>query len=241
MSKKKCPECPAGEKWAVPYADFLSLLLALFIALYAIGAVDAEKAEALTNEFIKIFDFPDTKSAVEKRTQNAQSDQQTQSTGIMTAQDVSDEVSVKRNKNNERYNIALDQAENQIAIDLPASVKFAQNSSEITDPDTINFVRIVSMIIFKLPDSVAVEIRGYADENPDHTSNYILGANRAFSVFNMLLDQGVDSKRLRYTSFGDSVKLPNTADMKIAKIYFRVDIKDKKLQRSVLDLVSTIK
>ena len=32
---KKCPkcECPAGEKWAVPFADFLSLLLALFIAL----------------------------------------------------------------------------------------------------------------------------------------------------------------------------------------------------------------
>ncbi|ECH3963959.1 flagellar motor protein MotB, partial [Campylobacter coli] len=25
MAKKhKCPECPAGEKWAVPYADFLS-------------------------------------------------------------------------------------------------------------------------------------------------------------------------------------------------------------------------
>ncbi|EOH5259737.1 hypothetical protein ACMCYW_001727, partial [Campylobacter jejuni] len=24
MAKKhKCPECPAGEKWAVPYADFL--------------------------------------------------------------------------------------------------------------------------------------------------------------------------------------------------------------------------
>ena len=36
MSKKKAKcECPAGEKWAVPFADFLSLLLALFIALYA--------------------------------------------------------------------------------------------------------------------------------------------------------------------------------------------------------------
>ncbi|MBH0261968.1 flagellar motor protein MotB, partial [Helicobacter pylori] len=41
MAKKNKPtECPAGEKWAVPYADFLSLLLALFIALYAISAVN---------------------------------------------------------------------------------------------------------------------------------------------------------------------------------------------------------
>ncbi|GAA9558527.1 hypothetical protein UBN61_11140 [Helicobacter pylori] len=33
MAKKNKPtECPAGEKWAVPYADFLSLLLVNYIA-----------------------------------------------------------------------------------------------------------------------------------------------------------------------------------------------------------------
>mgnify|MGYP000387921959 CR=1 FL=1 len=45
--KKKCPECPAGERWAVPYADFLSLLLALFIALYAISSQNKDKLKAL--------------------------------------------------------------------------------------------------------------------------------------------------------------------------------------------------
>ena len=53
--KKKCPECPAGEKWAVPYADFLSLLLALFIALWAISETNPAKVEALKTEFVKIF------------------------------------------------------------------------------------------------------------------------------------------------------------------------------------------
>ena len=43
--KKKCPECPAGEKWAVPYADFLSLLLALFIALWAISSTSNADSE----------------------------------------------------------------------------------------------------------------------------------------------------------------------------------------------------
>lgn len=52
---KKCPkcECPAGEKWAVPFADFLSLLLALFIALYALASVNIEKQKALKEEFVK--------------------------------------------------------------------------------------------------------------------------------------------------------------------------------------------
>ncbi len=61
---KKCKkqECPAGEKWAVPYADFLSLLLALFIALYAISAANTEKVKALKTEFIKIFDYPASKT-----------------------------------------------------------------------------------------------------------------------------------------------------------------------------------
>ena len=53
---KKC-ECPAGEKWAVPLADFLSLLLALFIALYALASVNTEKMKALKEEFVKIYDY----------------------------------------------------------------------------------------------------------------------------------------------------------------------------------------
>lgn len=67
MSKKKKCECPAGEKWAVPYADFLSLLLALFIALYALASVNMEKQKALKEEFIKIYKFPSA-NIVEEQT-----------------------------------------------------------------------------------------------------------------------------------------------------------------------------
>lgn len=56
--KKKCPECPtcpACEKWAVPTADFFSLQLALFIALYAIASVNTDRAKQISQEFEKIF------------------------------------------------------------------------------------------------------------------------------------------------------------------------------------------
>ncbi|MDX1808474.1 MAG: OmpA family protein [Sulfurospirillaceae bacterium] len=57
--KKKCKktECPAGEKWAVPYADFLSLLLALFIALYALASVNKKKMDALKAAFVQIYSY----------------------------------------------------------------------------------------------------------------------------------------------------------------------------------------
>ncbi|MEJ7553560.1 MAG: flagellar motor protein MotB, partial [Aquificaceae bacterium] len=41
--KKKCPE-EVSEKWAIPYADFLTLLLCLFIALFAMAQAGKQAA-----------------------------------------------------------------------------------------------------------------------------------------------------------------------------------------------------
>ena len=227
--KKKVQECPAGEKWAVPYADFLSLLLALFIALYAISAINKAKVEALKTEFIKIFDFPDTRS-LKDTSKPSNSDKEFDSPSI--AVQIQNQTPTNVNLNNERYKVTLDQAENQVAIDLPASIKFDYQSSKIYNPDVINFINIVAMIINKIPESVSVDIRGYADDFGDYETDYRLGIERAYSVFTMLANNGVESKRMRITSFGDSVNIINS-DLKIAKIYFKIDVKDKALQKSV--------
>lgn len=235
--KKKAQECPAGEKWAVPYADFLSLLLALFIALYAISAINKAKVEALKTEFIKIFDFPDTRS-FKDTSKPSNSDKEFDSPSI--AVQIQNQTPTNVNLNNERYKVTLDQAENQVAIDLPASIKFDYQSSKIYNPDVINFINIVAMIINKIPESVSVDIRGYADDFGDYETDYRLGIERAYSVFTMLANNGVESKRMRITSFGDSVNIINS-DLKIAKIYFKIDVKDKALQKSVLDILSELK
>lgn len=235
--KKKAQECPAGEKWAVPYADFLSLLLALFIALYAISAINKAKVEALKTEFIKIFDFPDTRS-LKDTSKPSNSDKEFDSPSI--AVQIQNQTPTDVNLNNERYKVTLDQAENQVAIDLPASIKFDYQSSKIYNPDVINFINIVAMIINKIPESVSVDIRGYADDFGDYETDYRLGIERAYSVFTMLANNGVESKRMRITSFGDSVNIINS-DLKIAKIYFKIDVKDKALQKSVLDILSELK
>lgn len=238
MAKKnKKVECPAGEKWAVPYADFLSLLLALFIALYAISAVNSSKVEALKTEFIKIFDFPQSKGVRENQ-KTSKEEQRFDGRGIMTQ--TNENVAIKENLNNERYKVALDQAENQIAIDLPAGIKFDSKSADIYNPDIINFINIVSMIIKKMPESVSVEVRGYADDYSDYLRDYKLASDRAYNVLKMLVSNGVDLKRMRFSSFGNSVVLKNQ-DLKLVKIYFRIDRKDKKLQKSVLDIMSNIK
>lgn len=54
MSKKKQPahhEEEAGEAWLLPYSDLMTLLLAVFIVLFAVSKVDEAKAKAISSEF----------------------------------------------------------------------------------------------------------------------------------------------------------------------------------------------
>ncbi|WP_019421150.1 flagellar motor protein MotB [Paenibacillus sp. OSY-SE] len=57
MSKKRSQphEEHADESWLIPYADILTLLLALFIVLYGMSAVDAKKFEQMSQAFSVAF------------------------------------------------------------------------------------------------------------------------------------------------------------------------------------------
>ncbi len=54
MSKKRehaHQEEEAGEAWLLPYSDLMTLLLAVFIVLFAVSKIDAEKAQQISQQF----------------------------------------------------------------------------------------------------------------------------------------------------------------------------------------------
>ncbi|MFC8051670.1 flagellar motor protein MotB, partial [Bacillus subtilis] len=53
--KKKHEDEHVDESWLVPYADILTLLLALFIVLYASSSIDAAKFQMLSKSFNEVF------------------------------------------------------------------------------------------------------------------------------------------------------------------------------------------
>ncbi|WP_394522686.1 OmpA/MotB family protein [Lacrimispora sinapis] len=56
MSKKRKhahQEEEAGEAWLLPYSDLMTLLLAVFIVLFAVSKIDAQKAQQISEEFSK--------------------------------------------------------------------------------------------------------------------------------------------------------------------------------------------
>ncbi|TKX31279.1 flagellar motor protein MotB [Campylobacter estrildidarum] len=243
MAKKvKCPECPAGEKWAVPYADFLSLLLALFIALWAISKTNPAKVEALKTEFVKIFEYTATQT-VQQQTQDTQKFKGSQEEKDDELNKLK-QMSMSQQEIIKKLQAALDQSENQEILNLPSKVEFSRGSSEIESADMQDYLKRIAQLISYLPPQVEIEIRGYTDNSDSALRSYDLGYARAQSVLKYLIEGGVNTKNINLKSYGLNNPIDGNAqalENNRAQIYFKVDIKDSAAKQSVLNLIEKSK
>ena len=209
MSKKKKCECPAGEKWAVPYADFLSLLLALFIALYALASVNMEKQKALKEEFIKIYKFPSANIVEEQDKQEK----------AMTDEPVDDNVEGKKvivhtleNKDEQEQNqnkgANLIELPNGSLMSVPAHLAFENGKSEITSVFANDFLSNLAKLINAMPEDTEINVKGYAQDsevkNSRHKDALELSTARANNVIRELVKYNVKPSRLYSSGFGSN-------------------------------------
>ncbi|MBM0636785.1 flagellar motor protein MotB [Campylobacter sp. VicNov18] len=242
MAKKhKCPECPAGEKWAVPYADFLSLLLALFIALWAISKTNPAKVEALKTEFIKIFDYTST--------QTVQEESKTQEKYKGASKEESDELkslkqmTMTQQEVIERLQAALDQSDNQIALNLPSKIQFERGSDQIISADVQDYLKRMVELTTYLPPQAKIEIRGYTDNSDSTLRSYELAYKRAENVLKYFIEGAVNLKNISIKSYGLNNPInanPQALENNRVEIYFKVDTTDTNTQKSVLELINKI-
>lgn len=240
--KKKCPECPAGEKWAVPYADFLSLLLALFIALWAISNVSPADSEALKTEFIKIFDF--TLTSPVSSNQDDISDNEVE--GESGAISQTSAVSTAEIQQMAQDGGILEQMDMGLSLRLPSNLFFDSGSAEITNSDVYLYLKRMTEIIKKLPDHVRIDVRGYTDNSSlpigsRYKDNYELSSARSLAVMKALIKNGISSERISFSGYGEyQAVAPNDTPLNRAKnnrveIFFFVDQKDVPMTRSILE------
>ncbi|MCU7700785.1 hypothetical protein ODV97_12945 [Enterococcus gallinarum] len=64
MKRKKKHEEHVDEAWLLPYSDMLTLLLALFIVMFAMAKVDDEKFQEIRSEFGTILSSHHSSSSV---------------------------------------------------------------------------------------------------------------------------------------------------------------------------------
>lgn len=257
---KKCKktECPAGEKWAVPFADFLSLLLALFIALYALASVNTEKMKALKEEFVKIYDYsakPEESNPVIRM--NAKSGDAAKDKEKGNAGGVSQtlEEIAKLAQMMEKMNIgegSLEQKVDGATLKFPAKLLFAPGSAEINNSDSMLFLKRVSDIVARLPQNIEIIVKGYTDNSAlpsgsKFQDNLELSTARANAVIRILIKNGIAKDRLSSAGYGDTKPLSteNTQEAKDknGRVEFTMRISgpnNAAKQESILDTLNTI-
>jgi chemotaxis protein MotB len=243
---KKCPECAAGEKWAVPTADFFSLLLALFIALYALASVNKEKLRAIKEEFVKIYDYapvpeamnpvvdmapeakpsPDATSNPSGQTPVAEGGSLLVGTpSVPTGEPASDAITaIKQDmKNASMGEGPLDQTLDGILLKLPVTIPFRGSNATIDDENMHLFIKRIADIINALPPYVDISVRGYTDDQAVPAGSAIhdnleLSGARASTVVRELVANGISADRLSSAGFGSSKPIvSNTSEANRAK------------------------
>jgi chemotaxis protein MotB len=207
----------------ISYADFLTLLFAFFVFLYAISSIDDSKFQAVSQNLLQIFDVrPSSVDPIEldatpqgpdlfnplfrpepiPSTREDVSDTETfqrESTLLQVRQEVDDQFQQLV----QDQLISVSGTENWLAINLEEPILFSPGSADITASAEAVLYE-VARILAPLQNPVAVE--GYTDSSAtgsDELSNWGLSALRAVSVVEYLQQAGVDPQRLSALGFGE--------------------------------------
>ncbi|MFY0675586.1 MAG: OmpA family protein, partial [Bacteroidia bacterium] len=108
---------------------------------------------------------------------------------------------------------------------LPNNIEFDNSSAKITAGSTAELDKIAAYLIAN--PSVNVTIDGYTDNTGNGDANIILSKKRAASVYDYLVQRGVDAKQLNHNGFGNTKPIADNASENGRLINRRVEIKVK--------------
>lgn len=214
------------ESWLIPYADLLTLLLALFIVLFAQSTMDAKKFEAMGRAFNEAFhggtgvldhSAPvETPAPPQDAKHNPSGNEQTpakQADQVDQAKQAEQENFEELKKKIDKYlqeNALQDQIKTDLQPDglrivIPDVTFFRSGSADIQE-DKFATIRQMATVLSLFPRQVVVS--GHTDNKPIHNasfdSNWDLSAKRAVNFLQILLDSGkLDASLFSAVGYGE--------------------------------------
>ncbi len=196
------------ERWLVSYADFITLLFAFFVVMYAVSAVNESKyrvlADALGDAFGKapagaevlVPDLHPTRSlAPEMKRRTLKQQQALEEREHMT--DVANKLLEAMGPMVKEGKVRVVQSRRGVTIEINANVLFRPGEANL-EPASLGVLRAVATTLAREPFNL--EITGHTDEVPIRSaqfpSNWELSAVRASSVVRLFAENGIDPARL---------------------------------------------
>lgn len=195
------------ERWLVSYADFITLLFAFFVVMYAMSSVNEGKYKTLSETLSLAFN-EHAAPVSPPLSGGALADKTPQPPEISPPDPALahlQETLIKRLKPLiEKHLVRVSMNKRGVIVDINASVLFPSGEAILT-AEARPIILAVTQALQDLPNQILAE--GYTDDQPINTlvypTNWELSAGRAIAVVRMMQAAGVNPARLGATGYGE--------------------------------------
>lgn len=219
------PEEPEShERWLVSYADFITLLFAFFVTMYALSSVNEGKYRVLSDSLVQAFrnvpaNVSGTKIAPKMSAPRISAPVAPLAASLQKASNVPKEQRrvLRAKMRNMAQAIAeamaplvregqvrVTETSRGVTVEINASVLFDSGDAQL-DPRAVAALQAVAQIL--APTEFPVIVEGHTDNTPISTaqfpSNWELSVVRAARVVRLFIDAGVAPQRVTASGYGE--------------------------------------
>lgn len=220
------------ERWLVSYADFITLLLAVFAVMYAISQVNEGKYRKMTNSLITAFakeaerrtplivapdplpqrietplapPTPAPETSVDSRSEKARRFAEAKLRQHEKLQRIARDIVAAFAPLVEDGQVRVMQNERGVRVEINANVLFSSGEAALHE-ESSKALKAVAQVLQN--GDQAIQVEGHTDTRPITTprfpTNWELSAVRATSVVRLLVDNGVAASRLTAVGYGEN-------------------------------------
>jgi chemotaxis protein MotB len=229
--KKKVPEQENHERWLISYADFITLLFAFFVVMFATSQTDKGKAQQVSDSVKKALEGEKMSTVLaeilggtvsdkgkgnammrgpggDKKVIPEKLDDKKLAELVPSLKVLSEELK----KEIENGRIEINMQPRGLVVSFTQAALFP-SGEDVISPDAYEGLEKVAMAINRLPNPVRLE--GHTDSLPIRTprfhSNWELSAARSIALMEILSEKfGVPQERLSVAGYADTAPIaPN--------------------------------
>jgi chemotaxis protein MotB len=216
LRRSKMASHVSHERWLVSYADFITLLFAFFVVMFATAQADKSKAKKVSEsvrDALEHGDFNTVLAVFQRRKpgdlrRGAPSPPPPRPENPKPADLEAAEETLRKGLEVELKSgkLAVTLESRGLVISLREAALFA-SGDDMINPPSYPMVGKVAEVILELPNAVRME--GYTDSVPIHNSrfrsNWDLSAARSIAVLDLLADRfGVPRSRMAIAGYADN-------------------------------------
>lgn len=207
-----------GEAWLLPYSDLMTLLLALFIALFAISQTDQKKVSELSQAFSSAFNmggpsFFSQMGPNPGRQAEMPSDEDKGNSAYIQENQQLEEVQKKMqeyiDENSLDDQLSTELSEEGLMIRIKERALFPSGSAQLAN-QAQSIAPVVAGLLSSIPERVVIS--GHTDNVPinsaQYPSNWELSSARALTFMKFLLAQNSSLNPARFSAIGYSEYRP---------------------------------